>query len=59
MNEEVFKTQLKNCNTMAEFLAVCGANYDFINCKLGPIAKATLIAHIGKVITISGAKPKK
>lgn len=59
MESKVFKSQLNACDTMEEFLKVCSENYDFKNAKLGAIAKGLLIAHIDKVIAISGAKPKK
>jgi hypothetical protein len=59
MDKGVFKAQLQACVTMEDFLKVCSDNYDFKNAKLGTISKSMLIAHIDKVIAVSGAKPKK
>lgn len=56
---DAMKAELKNANTMAEFLRICSKYYDFDNAKLGTIAKITLSNNIGTVISISGAKPKK
>lgn len=53
------KMALNNASNMEEFLNICSSHYDFKNAKLGPIVKATLINNIGKVITMSGAKPKQ
>lgn len=55
---EQLKKALQKAETMEQFLNICSEHYDFKNARLGSIAKATLIANIGRVITLSGAKPK-
>ena len=53
-----FAEELKDCNTMAEFLKVCADFYDLDNAKLGPISKLALVNNIDKIIVLSGAKLK-
>ena len=53
-----FNAELKECETMAEFLEVCAEYYDLENAKLGAISKLALINNIDKIIVLSGAKLK-
>ena len=53
-----FNEELKDTETMAQFLKVCADYYDLENAKLGPISKLALINNIDKIIVLSGAKLK-
>lgn len=64
MNEEKAKQMLqrdleKNAHTVADFFRICSQHYDVDNAKLGFISKPTLISHIGNIIKMCGAKPRR
>lgn len=50
--------ELRNCQTMAEILAVCSKHYD-LNEKLGIASRVMVIQGVKHVVKIIKAKPIK